>query len=319
MNIGDKVRLLHDDVEGVITRFLDSKLIEIEIEDGFTIPVMKNEAVVVSSGESSFFEEKKETAVESKKEIKSEIIAQRGVFIAFLEINDKVVSLHLINNTDLQLPFSAFEELKDQYNGLKAGTLQPRESMKIGEREIRNFEKWPPILIQLLFFKNEDFKLKNPLQRVLKFKASTFFKSKQKAPVLGKNAFLFQLDNEAKNLDTANLKEQLYTQTENKTITSQSHYDRPEPIIDLHIDKLIDDFSEMNKREILSYQIQHFEAILDKAIACGMEEITFIHGVGNGVLKNEIHKRLGKTFLIKYYEDALKEKFGYGATRVKIR
>jgi dsDNA-specific endonuclease/ATPase MutS2 len=50
-----------------------------------------------------------------------------------------------------------------------------------------------------------------------------------------------------------------------------------------------------------------------------MDEIIFIHGVGNGVLRTEIHKRLSKNKQVEYFKDAMKEKFGYGATLVKIK
>jgi dsDNA-specific endonuclease/ATPase MutS2 len=50
-----------------------------------------------------------------------------------------------------------------------------------------------------------------------------------------------------------------------------------------------------------------------------MDEIIFIHGVGNGVLRNAIHKRLSGNKNVQYFEDAQKEKFGYGATKVRIK
>jgi dsDNA-specific endonuclease/ATPase MutS2 len=50
-----------------------------------------------------------------------------------------------------------------------------------------------------------------------------------------------------------------------------------------------------------------------------MDEITFIHGVGNGVLRDSIHKRLSGNKNVQYYEDVQKDKFGYGATKVKIK
>jgi dsDNA-specific endonuclease/ATPase MutS2 len=50
-----------------------------------------------------------------------------------------------------------------------------------------------------------------------------------------------------------------------------------------------------------------------------MDEIVFIHGVGNGILRMEIHKRLGKHAYVQFFKDAMKEKFGYGATLVKLK
>ena len=52
MNIGDKVRLVHGREEGIIYAFLPGNVVEIEIEDGFRIPVLRNEIVTISPMES---------------------------------------------------------------------------------------------------------------------------------------------------------------------------------------------------------------------------------------------------------------------------
>jgi dsDNA-specific endonuclease/ATPase MutS2 len=75
----------------------------------------------------------------------------------------------------------------------------------------------------------------------------------------------------------------------------------------------------MSSPDIINLQIRTFEKALENAIATGMAEIVFIHGVGNGVLRTELHRRLSKHANVKYFEDARKEKFGYGATAVKIK
>ena len=51
MNIGDRVRLLHEKEEGVIRNIIDNRLVEVEIEDGFIIPVLKKELVLIASHE----------------------------------------------------------------------------------------------------------------------------------------------------------------------------------------------------------------------------------------------------------------------------
>ena len=58
MNTGNRVRLLKGTEEGIISRIIDDKLIEVEIEDGFNIPVLKNEVVVISKEEESVFGKK---------------------------------------------------------------------------------------------------------------------------------------------------------------------------------------------------------------------------------------------------------------------
>jgi dsDNA-specific endonuclease/ATPase MutS2 len=50
-----------------------------------------------------------------------------------------------------------------------------------------------------------------------------------------------------------------------------------------------------------------------------MQEITFIHGVGNGTLRHQIHKQLSQMAEQLTFKDAQKEKFGYGATKVVFK
>jgi hypothetical protein len=89
--------------------------------------------------------------------------------------------------------------------------------------------------------------------------------------------------------------------------------------IDLHFEVLWPESQNMGSGDKLNLQLEHFEKSLDRAIYLGMSEITFIHGVGNGKLKTEIHRSLSRNTLIKSFKDAQKEKFGYGATLVKIK
>ncbi|RUA33472.1 MAG: DNA mismatch repair protein MutS, partial [Bacteroidetes bacterium] len=69
----------------------------------------------------------------------------------------------------------------------------------------------------------------------------------------------------------------------------------------------------------LKIQLAKFEEKLNEAFMAGLDEIIFIHGVGNGVLRNNIHKQLSQHQNIQFFKDAHKEKFGYGATLVKIK
>ncbi|MBX9851983.1 MAG: hypothetical protein K2X86_09515 [Cytophagaceae bacterium] len=66
--------------------------------------------------------------------------------------------------------------------------------------------------------------------------------------------------------------------------SAKNIFTKPAQEIDLHIEKLVTDHSRMNNAQILELQLKTFEKNLDQAIASGMNEIIFIHGVGNGVL-----------------------------------
>ena len=89
----------------------------------------------------------------------------------------------------------------------------------------------------------------------------------------------------------------------------------PPPKVDLHIENLITDFKGLTNAEIILLQIDEFERQLDAAIASGMFEITFVHGIGAGKLREEIHIRLKKNKQIKSFMDA---HYDRGSTVVKI-
>ncbi|QHT72028.1 DUF2027 domain-containing protein [Rhodocytophaga rosea] len=307
--------MLHGREEGIITRFLDNKLVEIEIEDGFRIPVLRTELAIVSAEEAVRF--KRETPVDDRQPVSREVFANKGVYMAFLLINDTALALYLINNTDLELPYTIGEVQQENYKGLQAGVLKARTSVKIQEVNTKNFENWPAYLLQFLFFKAGAGAIQEPLTKKIRFRANTFFKSKQTAPVLGKDAYVFQVDKEATEIQPQKITDALYG--ENTAEVKPARLPAPARETDLHIEKLSKDHAKMGSPQILQLQLQTFESTLDQAIANGMEEIIFIHGVGNGVLRTEIHKRLSKNKQVEYFKDAMKEKFGYGATLVKIK
>ncbi len=350
MNIGDRVRMLHGTEEGIVSK-INGNIVEVEIEDGFSIPVLKNEVVVIAKEEKKRFGNYKEEstgrfAARPDTQQDKTVYATKGIYIAFAPINDQRYTMHIINNTDFDLPFMVGLERNQNHQGVYAGLLRGRDSIKINEVDIKDFDNWGVYIFQFLFAKRGYFSARAPFIKKMRFRASNFFKSKAKAPVLDKDAHLFQLDKDtpeqtlntqqieevtsastteksvAKPVDPAKLKEQMLSKnTKSAPAKSQANtaIDTPEYEVDLHIEKLTSDFGTLNNGDILTLQLRTFENKLENAIASGMHEIIFIHGVGNGVLRTEIHKRLSKNPDIQFYEDARKEKFGYGATAVTFK
>ena len=86
--------------------------------------------------------------------------------------------------------------------------------------------------------------------------------------------------------------------------------------VDLHIEKLTKSKKGMDNFDILTLQLQTAERKLNYCIQKRISKIVFIHGVGEGVLKTELHYLFNK-FPVKYY-DASYQKYGLGATEVYI-
>ncbi|MFD2528087.1 Smr/MutS family protein [Polaribacter marinaquae] len=86
--------------------------------------------------------------------------------------------------------------------------------------------------------------------------------------------------------------------------------------IDLHINKLTKSVKGLDNYDMLNLQLDTAKRKLEFAIHKRISKIVFIHGVGEGVLKSELHSLLNK-YPVKYYDASYKQ-YGLGATEVYI-
>ena len=87
--------------------------------------------------------------------------------------------------------------------------------------------------------------------------------------------------------------------------------------IDLHINQLVKSPKGMTNFDMLNVQIETARRQLEFGIKKRMQRIVFIHGVGEGVLKQELETLFRRYNNVKYY-DADYKKYGLGATEVYI-
>ncbi|OGX88251.1 hypothetical protein BEN47_09190 [Hymenobacter lapidarius] len=390
--------------EGIVTRLLDSELVEVAIDNDFTIPVLRREVVVVAQEEGNNFNR---TAIEyragqvpgksanaSKKDRSQrpsapaaaktvqpslqealaavasngagvakmggpaagspkQAAAAKGLFLALVHQSPELLGVTLINNTEADVLFTYGEETSARpYRALAADKLGPKASTKpLSFLHMKDFETWPAVIFQLLPTRLNGDAAYELLTKRQAFKASTFYSSSGPAPVIGKDAYLFQLDERAAaaitpeklvqeapapapepakpaGVDIAALKAQLSGDAPAKpaAVVAAATPAPAAPVVapphefDLHLEALRpDNKEEMSNTAILRIQLDAFEDALIRALATNMHEIVFIHGMGNGVLRKEIHRQLSRNKDIKFFEDARKEKFGFGATLVRLK
>jgi len=329
MNVGDRVRVIKGLEEGVVTKFLANDIVEIEIEDGFTIHVLKKELTLIASEEARAFGRTKTAPTTGKPappkaepKKKPAIVAQKGVYLAYMQGQTHYTRLHVVNNTDMAVAYSLAKMVNDtQCQGLKAGVLAARSHEHVADFDLDKFEQWPALHVQLLYHHNELFTPRPPLVTVMRCKAATFYRNKKTVPVIERVGFLLQIDanekGEPAQKTASQLREQLLGGSQKPTaVKTPRHVVRE---LDLHIQKLRTDYASIPEYDIMRIQLEAMEQHLDQAVAAGVDTITFIHGVGNYKLRDEIRRRLGKKEFVEYHKDAKKEKFGYGATEVKIK
>jgi hypothetical protein len=109
----------------------------------------------------------------------------------------------------------------------------------------------------------------------------------------------------------------------NNSLTRQPNFKSsnnkvPPREIDLHINKLIDRVVGLSNTEILTMQLDTFRRELNQSIRSNEREIIFIHGIGNGTLKNELRRVAAQEFQWCSQEDASFKEYGFGATRIRI-
>jgi len=86
--------------------------------------------------------------------------------------------------------------------------------------------------------------------------------------------------------------------------------------VDLHIKKLTKSVKGLDNYDMLNMQLDTAKRKIEFAIHKRIPKIIFIHGVGEGVLKTELHYLLNK-YPVNYY-DASYKKYGLGATEVYV-
>ena len=90
----------------------------------------------------------------------------------------------------------------------------------------------------------------------------------------------------------------------------------PRSVVDLHIEKLIDDYSGLSNFEILTIQLKEFEKWYDITLKHNLPNLVVIHGIGTGKLKEEIHEILKTKHKVKTFINQYHPRFGYGATEI---
>ncbi len=103
----------------------------------------------------------------------------------------------------------------------------------------------------------------------------------------------------------------------NRAVPKAKERHRPTFVVDLHIHQLTDSSKGMTNFDMLNLQLDTARNQLEFAIKKRIPKMVFVHGVGAGVLKQELHTILRRYNSVQFY-DANYKTFGLGATEVKI-
>ncbi|PWS27518.1 DNA mismatch repair protein MutS [Pedobacter yonginense] len=312
--LGDFVRFVDEKREGYVTKIIDGQTLGVTDEDGFEIPVaLSNLTSVHGHGHTA-------EAVDAPKPIQVNVPSintiENGIYLAVANDNKagNVVHFHLQNQSPNVLLVTLNTARKDKYAGAFYGVLEAQATELVYSASLPDLDLWPEFNFQILVYSKADVKPIEPLVIRKKFRAKDFSGELKELPGAKQKGWLIRLDDQVPLIDAQKLKESFFRGAEQKKTV-----DVPAKEIDLHIEKLRDDHHFLEADEMLQIQLNHFQTAMDAAVVHHFDKMVFIHGSGNGTLRDKIHKMISKNPHVKTYMDAQKEKFGYGATEVVFK
>ena len=328
LRIGDKVRFLNEVGEGTITRFKDKETVFVEMEDGFEIPYPVNQLV-------SIYTELVINADAENLDIEPEKSVEERVYFV-IELDHELpllvsqYSVYLFNSSSYNLYFTYSIKDGNLFQTLKHGQLGQFQKLflkKVNKTQLLEHQYHK---IDLLFFKNTHFPAQLPTAEIIFISERLFQKNNLishhefKFPILAfpvkENFFLpNQIKYNLTEYDVERLKLIKEFKPEAKISKSKADYLAfKEKEVDLHIEELIESHKGMTNSQIIQLQLRHFQKELEQAINNDFYKITFIHGVGNGRLKQGILGILKNYPELKFH-DAPYKKYGFGATEIIIK
>ena len=349
---GDKVRFLNESLEGTVNRVLSQERVEVTDSHGFVHASREQDLVLVEFGlehpTGSFGMGGQKAIPEPAALAKGSGFRPILPIINALEPDETIytavrlqnelhpltsdIEIWLINNSAYSIAYTLSKELDEIRSGIDAGILNSRKEKSMGIFTQDELLRYKALEFQFLLFNFSEYRQRPPIVRSLKINSSDFldpsyrdrFRHQDETVLL---LPLVALKNEPAP-DVQKLMEKYKLQAEEESLrtrkTGKGKHKADkfvilsrEKVVDLHIEELLKDYADMTNAQIISYQVNYFMYELDQAILNKFHKLTFIHGVGEGILKSAIREELKKYPNI-HFGDAPVEKFGFGATEVEF-
>jgi hypothetical protein len=349
LKVGDKVKFLNTSGGGVVAKLIDTRTVSVMIEDGFEIPTMISELVKINSGDSAarFFEDHYDVKVPAQPEpevdlpddqhstLPFHVTSDRkseDIYLAFVPHDQKwlvtgQLDVILINNSSCDVLYNIFRKTPlNHFEGVDYGSIFPDSTLVLKTINREQVTHWTDGYIQFLFHKEQCKEVLPPFNAEFRVDGKRFFKEgnyRQHQVIKDKGIVLKILSL------TEYFRDSAHTENPHPASSIQHPGSSIQPLIfahqiapreaevDLHIHELVEDPSNLEKNEILDFQKNYFLRCLDSAMANHFLKVTFIHGVGNGVLRTVLIGLLQKQGGISF-SDAPMAKYGIGALEIKL-
>ena len=252
------------------------------------------------------------------------------------ELSRTTFATYLINDSNYFLSFSYLSRADEsnRWTLRYAGVVEPGIQLLVDEFTGPELTQMDRIAFQCLAYKEgKEFTLKNPVAIETALDTTKFFKLHcfRPNPYFDTDVLAIDLVKD----DVALRRGVIDSSRLEEGLKAKKAIDRPKrkPVVkksvdpkekngilevDLHIHELVDSTAGLSPADMLNLQIDTFRRIMDENLRNKGRKIVFIHGKGEGVLRQALMKELSHRYKGHDVQDASFREYGFGATQVTI-
>jgi hypothetical protein len=330
--LGDKVVLLHSGEDAEVVDFINKEMALVEVK-GVRFPVYLDQI------DFPYFDRfsKKVAPIPKPKKFAEDIKKEKatakykvgeGVWLSFLPVFDKDVfdddivdyfRLYLVNQTEQHLDFHYFLKFQGETDFELKNDITALQDFYLHDVKLEAMNDSPRFDIEFNLHQPDKNKVSH-LETTLKIKTKQLFKQIEETRLKQEASFSYIMfdkypDKPEEEADWNKLTDAGYKIYEGGRIHRQ-HLEPARTVIDLHIEKLADNWQQLSNVAKLDLQLKTFEKYYELALLHHQAQLIVIHGIGTGKLRDEIHDLLRTKKEVKSFVNQFHPSFGYGATEI---
>ncbi len=312
--------------EGVIVSIINSEMAEVLV-DGTEFPIFIDD---IDHPYLHWFT-KKNKEEQKKRVLREQIPIEKlnekvpkvatGIHLAFMPVYDSTdleehvtrIKMFIVNHSHytVQLQYRVMVNQQSVFDF--KGIIQPFADQYLHFIDWEMMQEIPRFEWQLTETVNNEYAV---LADVLKIRSAKLFEHISKLQQENLPTFRYTLleDFQMKKIEKPFFDKQKIIPKMQQSVRSAIEIPRFE--LDLHIESILSDSKGLSNAEMLHLQISMLEKYLQIAIVNKQERMVVIHGIGKGVLRQEVHRVLRKNIFVHEIEIGYQSGYGFGATLV---
>lgn len=329
---------------------IDGQMAYVEEDDGFETPILVRECVVISaaSPQTQSVPQAKPAGAVYDAPVQRQRMQPLPVetpdgdtvncVLAFEPQDIKTLSTtsfdaYIVNDSNywMYVSLSSRRSGERRWTPRYDGLIEPNMQEFVWELSQRDLADVDRVLVQCSLFKRgRDYDRRQPVDVELKVDATKFVRLHCFRPhryfdaaviafdIVRSGSAVVPFEPDAETLRRG-MAEKERSQAQNSRPQSRtSKTDGMKEVVDLHASELLDSTAGLQPSDILNLQIDRFRSVMDANLRIAGKKLIFIHGKGEGVLRQALLKELEHRYKGHDVQDASFAEYGFGATQVTI-